>query len=128
MAGSSILPESSAYVLKELIQKYKVLLDEKGFADEKYKWQLLRDMKGVPNPDASDFQAETDKFRPVNLTYQMAAAVMRHLGAEDPEAYRAALRRLFDGQVELQARTTAFHAEIERAYRVFVPDKRFSHH
>lgn len=102
-----------------LISNYKKLIQQKGFADEVYKWKLVNQLKGRPNVDAQDFALEIKEVNPQdnNLVYQMAKGTSNRMAKLKPEEYRACFRTLFDESQDLQQRITNFMSDTVAIYK-----------
>ena len=61
-----------------------------------------------------------------NLLYHSAKSVQKHLWKTFPEAYRAALRFLFDENIDLGTRVREFQDQVSGIYRMVEP--KLSHH
>ena len=75
---------------------------------ELYKWKLLTKQVGHPNTDAKDFTQEIYSLDLQNLCYPPQVTAYRNFAKYEPEAYRLALKRLFEENVDLQQRTDNF--------------------
>lgn len=75
---------------------------------ELYKWKLLTKQVGHPNTDAKDFTQEIYSLDLQNLCYSTQVTAYRNFAKYEPEAYRLALKELFDENVDLQQRTDNF--------------------
>ena len=75
---------------------------------ELYKWKLLTKQIGHPNTDAKDFTQEINSLDFQNLCYSTQVTAYRNFAKYEPEAYRLALKRLFDENIDLQQRTDSF--------------------
>ena len=63
---------------------------------ELYKWKLLTKQVGHPNTDAKDFTQEIYSLDLQNLCYPPQVTAYRNFAKYEPEAYRLALKRLFE--------------------------------
>ena len=75
---------------------------------ELYKWKLLTKQVGHPNTDAKDFTQEIYSLDLQNLCYSTQVTAYRNFAKYEPEAYRLALKELFDENVDLQQRIDNF--------------------
>ena len=75
---------------------------------ELYKWKLLTKQVGHPNTDAKDFTQEIYSLDLQSLCYPPQVTAYRNFAKYEPEAYRLALKRLFDENIDLQQRTDCF--------------------
>lgn len=75
---------------------------------ELYKWKLLTKQVGHPNTDAKDFIQEIYSLDLQNLCYSTQVTAYRNFAKYEPEAYRLALKELFDENVDLQQRIDNF--------------------
>ena len=83
-------------------------LDGDSEQKELYKWKLLTKQIGHPNTDAKDFTQEINSLDFQNLCYSTQVTAYRNFAKYEPEAYRLALKELFDENVDLQQRTDSF--------------------
>src|SRR5258708_19032263 len=101
----------------ELIKKYKSELRTRKLKDEIYKWNLLGEFLGRPDPESKDFTEEIKSTKFQNLLYPMALAVSNHIAREKPEPYRICFRDLFDESKPLKDRIANFSNNTLSIYR-----------
>lgn len=111
--------------IMEMIERYKAHIKENQLTDELYKWKLLKQFHGRPNPDATDFGEEIRAVNYSNLIFQTARSVMRYIAQHGSEAYRKAFKAFFDEDVPLLTRMNQFRAEVQRIYREVEPVERY---
>jgi uncharacterized protein with HEPN domain len=109
-----------------LITKYKACIAKTKLQDEVYKWKLVKQFKGRPDTNASDFASEYKAIKYANLMYQLSAAVGNHIGRENPEAFRQLFIYLFDETKSLEERIIYFNEESLKIYRSIGGEK--GHH
>ena len=80
---------------------------------ELYKWKLLTKQVGHPNTDAKDFTQEIYSLDLQNLCYSTQVTAYRNFAKYEPEAYRLALKELFDENIDLQQRIDNFKSTCE---------------
>lgn len=114
--------------IKEIIRKYKNYVRGGGLTDEIYKWNLLAQFKGRPNPNAANFSEEIKTINFANLIYPVGQAVVKHLAQARTEPYRDCFKVLFDENRDLLERIKYFNEETLKIYRGIVPEEKFSHH
>lgn len=114
--------------IKEIIRKYKIYIREGGLKDEIYKWNLLGQFKGRPNPNAENFFEEIKSINFANLIYPIAQVVIKHIASERGELYKNCFKILFDENIDLFERIKYFNEETLKIYRQIVPEEKFSHH
>lgn len=114
--------------IKEIIRKYKNYVREGGLTEEVYKWNLLAQFKGRPNPNTANFSEEIKTINFANLIYPVGQAVVKHLAQARTEQYRDCFKVLFDENRDLLERVKYFNEETLRIYREIVPEEKFSHH
>jgi hypothetical protein len=114
--------------IKEIIRKYKKHVREGGLKDEVYKWNLLTQFKGRPNPNASNFYEEIKSINFANLIYPMGQAVIKHIAQDRTEPYKECFKVLFDENIDLIERVKYFNEETLKIYRQIVPEEKFPHH
>lgn len=103
--------------VRAVIERYKKHIHATQFADESYKWVLIRKMQGKPDLKAQDFLAEIKRIEYKNLVYPMGIAVLLHITKERPEDVRQCFVKLFDDGVDLQKRIKTFSEETLALYR-----------
>jgi len=113
--GFEIIPKKDP--LKVLITNYKSHIQSTQLKDEAYKWDLVQEYNGRPNPDAVDFLLELKSIKFSNLIYAMGYAVIVHLAKDKPNETRAAFKVLFDESKDLADRIQYFNSETLRIYR-----------
>ena len=115
------IQSKGADAVKDLVERYKQQLVEKGLDDEVYKWGLIGKFRGRPDVTAADFGAEIRSVDYKNLIYHQGTAVRNHLAKDKPEEYRQAFRLLFDEAVPLKDRVSLFQEQILPIYRLVEP-------
>ena len=125
--------ENAGYEIKakndpvtELIKNYKKRIAETQLKDEIYKWELINEFKGRPNPKAADFHLEIKEIKFSNMVYAMAIAVINHLAKDKPEELRQLFINLFDESKDLSIRVESFKVESLKIYRSL--GETLSHH
>jgi len=114
--------------LVKLIDTYKQKLNNEGFSDELFKWELLTENKGKPNLDADDFTAEMLSFNyHTQLLYPTAISVMKHIINEYPNEYKNLLVELYDEQIDLTERVNHFKKNVAVLYKK-MGEKLGTHH
>ncbi len=105
--------------IKKLIADYKVYIKENGLKDERYKWELIKKLKGKPDINAQDFALEIKgiNLKENNLVYQMAKATSNRIALYKPEEYRLSFQKLFDEELPLDKRINDFQIEILKIYK-----------
>ena len=119
-----IQPKSAELVqdsVKDLVERYKKQLVEKGLDDEVYKWELIEKFRARPDVQATDFGAEIRSVDYKNLIYHQGAAVRNHLAKDKPEEYRQAFQLLFDESLPLAERVPLFQEKVLAIYRLLEP-------
>lgn len=114
--------------IKLLVEQYKQRIKRTRLQDELYKWELLKQFKGRPNIDASNFTEEILNINFSNLVYPVGIAVIKHIAKEKPEDYRACFRILFDDNIGLNERLTRLSDEVLKVYRSAGEEKFWHHH
>lgn len=120
--------ENSDSIHADLIRRYKIELQKNKLKDEIYKWNLLSQFKGRPNPEAPNFAEEIKSVKFHNLLYPLAISVSNHIAAERQEPYRECFKELFNEAAPLQNRVTSFGSKTLAIYRQFVPEDKYPHH
>jgi Cdc6-like AAA superfamily ATPase len=113
--GFGIVPKNDP--IKSLIENYKKRIAETELKDEIYKWELVNENKGRPNPEALDFYQEIKDVKFKNLIYAMGMAVINHLAKDKPEELRQLFIKLFDETKELTERVKSFNKDTLKIYR-----------
>lgn len=113
--------------LNRLIKNYKDIV-KNGNPEEIYKWDLLGQYKGRPDIEASDFTKEIDTIDFRNLIYAIGLGVIKQLGREKPEEFRACFKFLFDEVLPLDKRTKDFPLKTIALYRDIVTDSHLGDH
>ena len=70
-----------------VIANYKKYISETQLKDEVYKWELINEYKGRPNPQVTDFYQEVKEIKFQNMIYAMGMAVLHHLAKSKPETF-----------------------------------------
>ena len=113
--GFEIIPKNDP--VKSLIEDYKRRIAETQLKDEIYKWELVNQYRGRPNPDAPDFYQEIKDVKFKNLIYAMGIAVIIHLAKEKQEELRQLFNNLYDETKDLTERVKSFNKETLKIYR-----------
>lgn len=111
---------------KNIIIKYKSLIQQSQLKDELYKWKHLKNFKGRPDTNAVDFAKEYKDIDYGNLMYQLAKAVGNHICRENPEDFRKLFQNLFDESKSLSDRIKFFNTDSLSLYRSIGGEK--GHH
>lgn len=114
--------------IKDLVSRYKTLIQKEGLTKELYKWELVKKNLGCPNIAAKDFQAEMTKLDMSNLVYQMVQAVIKHLLEKRPEEYRKCLAILYNDNKSLDVRLKSVDSELSILYTSILEGKKLPHH
>lgn len=111
---------------KNIIIKYKSLIQQSHLKDELYKWKHLKNFKGRPDTNAIDFTKEYKDIDYGNLMYHLSKAVGNNLGRNKPEEFRKLFQYLFDESKSLKDRIEFFNSESLKLYRSIGEEK--GHH
>ena len=103
--------------VKLIIEDYKKHIAETKLKDEVYKWELINEYRGRPNPQVSDFYQEIKGVKFENLIYAMGMAVIHHLAKEKTEELRQLFINLYDEGQDLTERVKSFNKETLKIYR-----------
>jgi 5-methylcytosine-specific restriction enzyme B len=103
--------------IKSLIENYKKRITETELKDEVYKWELVNEYRGRPNPETPDFYQEIKDVKFKNLIYAMGIAVINHLARDKPEELRQLFINLFDETKDLTERVKSFNKDSLKIYR-----------
>ena len=103
--------------IKSMIENYKKHISKTQLKDEIYKWELVNQYKGRPNPEASDFYQEIKSVRFKNLIYAMGMAVIYHLAKDKTEELRQLFIDLYDETRDLSKRIKSFNKNTLEIYR-----------
>ncbi|OAD45916.1 AAA family ATPase [Polaribacter atrinae] len=103
--------------LQPLIDNYKREIEKTHLKDERYKWELLKKYKGLPNLNADNFLDEVKKINYDNLPYAMSKAVIKQLLLKEPEKIRLLFKNLFNESIDLNTRVKSFNKETLKIYR-----------
>lgn len=103
--------------ISRLIASYKARIQETQLMDEVYKWQLLKDFEGRPDPDATDLLSEIKTIKYQNLIYPLSKGVLEHMLRDAQEEVRTELKMLFDEDVPLEERVLSFDQNTLTIYR-----------
>ena len=122
--GFEIKPKEDPIL--SLLANYKVKIASTKMQDEVYKWELVKELKGLPDVNAPDFRAEIKKLNFQNLIYAMSGAVLQGLSKERPEELRALFKELFDESIDLKKRIVDFNQKTKTLYGT--TDGKHSHH
>ncbi|MEO3404889.1 hypothetical protein AAFN85_13370 [Mucilaginibacter sp. CAU 1740] len=101
----------------DIIRQYKELLRKEGISDEIYKWELLKEFQGRPNPDVADLLTEVKSVKFMNLIYGPGIGVINTLARLRTEEYQQCLRDLFNDDAPLGTRIKQFSETALRLYR-----------
>ena len=104
-------------MIKSLIDEYKKRIIETQLKDEVYKWELLKEYRGRPDPKAHDFLQEVKEVKFKNLIYAMGMAVLHHLAKEKQEELRQLFIDLYDESIDLTDRVESFNKRTLEIYR-----------
>ena len=113
--GFEIVPKNDP--IKSLIENYKKRIAETELKDEIYKWELVNEYRGRPNPETPDFYQEIKDVKFKNLIYAMGMAVINHLAKDKPEELRQLFINLFDETKDLTERVKSFNKDTLKIYR-----------
>jgi len=113
--GFEIIPKNDP--IKSLIENYKKRITETELKDEIYKWELVNEYRGRPNPETPDFYKEIKDVKFKNLIYAMGMAVINHLAKDKPEELRQLFIKLFDETKDLTERVKSFNKDTLKIYR-----------
>ena len=113
--GFEIVPKNDP--IKSLIENYKKRITETELKDEIYKWELVNEYRGRPNPETPDFYQEIKDVKFKNLIYAMGMAVINHLAKDKPEELRQLFINLFDETKDLTERVKSFNKDTLKIYR-----------
>ena len=113
--GFEIVPKNDP--IKSLIENYKKRIAETELKDEIYKWELVNEYRGRPNPESPDFYQEIKDVKFKNLIYAMGMAVINHLAKDKPEILRQLFINLFDETKDLTQRVKSFNKDTLKIYR-----------
>lgn len=114
-AGYKIIQKNDP--LKSLIEDYKKRISKTRLEDEIYKWELVNEYRGRPNPEKPDFYQEIKEVKFGNLIYAMGVAVLNRLASERPEELRHIFRNLYNESIDLTKRVKSFNKETLKIYR-----------
>ncbi|MCL7763175.1 AAA family ATPase [Polaribacter sp. Z014] len=103
--------------LQPLINNYKREIEKTHLKDERYKWELLKKYKGLPNLKADNFLDEVKQIDYSNLPYAMSKAVIKQLLLKEPEKIRFLFKNLFNESIDLNTRVKAFNEETLKIHR-----------
>jgi predicted RNA-binding protein with PUA-like domain len=101
---------------KDLIDRYKLYLEEFGLEKERYKWEAIRHFQQTFDIDAEDF---TKNFKDAvskahNLVYQNSIGFIRKSAEYFPEDVREMFRVLYNDEVSLENRFEHFIEAAEK--------------
>ncbi len=111
-----------------IIKEYKEYLREYGLEGELYKWQLLAEFRGRPNPAAADFFEEIKAVNFGNLIYPVGLAVIKHISKDRTKEYQKCFQFLFDENEPLENRISMFPDMVNKIYREIQSDEKLGHH
>ena len=111
--------------IKELIQKYKILLKSKGLENEKYKWEFIRDFKGKPDINAN-IEEEIKSIKFGNLIYHMSVACLKKIASFDAVKLKNEFTAIQNETIDLDQRISVFKKNTLKIYQKSGGDK--SHH
>jgi hypothetical protein len=121
-----VLSQAQVNPQMALISEYKKILEEKGFKDELYKWELVKKFYGRPNVNAEDFTKEIKTLDFSNLIYYNARAVLNTLADKEPERLRQSFKDIYNEDVPLIDLIKGFSQNTLELYRKY--EKKLSHH
>ena len=107
--------------IQKLLNEYKSHIKQTKLINEVYKWELVQNLKGKPSINSSDFKKEIEDLKLLNLTYQMAVPVLKHLVNTDTERLRDLFAELFDKNSSLNDRILEFKTQTLKFYRTVEP-------
>lgn len=102
--------------IKELIDNYKNLIRSNGLEDEKYKWELIRDSKGLPSLE-KNLEQELSKIKFNNILYQLAVPCIKGIAREFEKELKVEFHALFDNSIDLNTRVSKFNKNTLKLYR-----------
>jgi len=94
--------------IESMLSDYKLILEETGLKDEKYKWEILRDLKGKPDINADDFMLEVKSLKLKNIPYRLTIPMLSDLAKQDTEYVRSMFIDLYDESKALDDRIKKF--------------------
>lgn len=112
--------------MKDIIKSYKNQIQQYGFSDELFKWDLLAKYKGKPSLETDKFSEDFKAIDFKNLLFHHANAVRNHLLREKPEEYRKCFEVLFDESKLLKKRVSEFDEAVLVVYRALISN--LGHH
>jgi Cdc6-like AAA superfamily ATPase len=113
--GFEIIPKNDP--TQAMIENYKIRIAENHLKGETYKWELVNQFRGRPNPNAVDFYQEIKEVKFNNLIYAMGMAVINHLAKDRPEELRQLFISLYDETKDLTERIKSFNKDTLKIYR-----------
>jgi hypothetical protein len=103
---------SSKNTIKEVIEKYKSRLREKGIGTEIYKYKLIKTFQEQWDIDAPDFASMIKGIDYRNLVFHNALGALNETVIKHPEPVRETFRFLYDEAKPLQTRISGFLKKI----------------
>ena len=97
--GFKIVPKNDP--IKSLIENYKNQITVTELKDDVYKWELVNEYRGRPNPETPDFYQEIKDIKFKNLIDTVSMEVIKHLAKDKPEELRQLFINLFDETKDL---------------------------
>lgn len=100
---------------QELIEKYKVFLNETQNKGENYKWDAIEHFQNTWDIEAGDFQSMfNDAFKKQwNLIYQNSWGFIKKAIEYFPEQVREMFKNLYEEEIDLQQRILSFQKTSE---------------
>jgi hypothetical protein len=111
--------------IKELLTRYKKLIQSIGLDSEKYKWEFIKDYKGRPNLE-NNIYGELQSIKFGNLMYHMSTACIKEIAKDYGAELTNEFNSLKDESTDLVDRITAFNKNTLKLYRKL--GKTMSHH
>lgn len=112
--------------IQSMIDEYKKHISKTQLKDEVYKWALVNEYKGRPNPKADDFYHEIKDIKFDNLIYHLSIAAIHQMAKEKPEEIRQLFIELYDESRDLTKRVKNFNKQTLILYRDL--EETLSHH
>lgn len=119
---------SNENLISNLINNYKVFINQKGLDPELYKWELVKRNLGHPDLKAKDFKAEMSRLDLSNLVYPLVTSTINDFAQRNPAHYRDCLAILYDENRLINDRIEHFDIELKRLNRSILEEKKHTHH
>ncbi len=103
--------------IKDLIQRYKTLIKSGGLDAEKYKWEFIRDFKGKPDLNDSNFEAEIKSIKFGNLLYHLSSACLKDMVSYDAISLSKEFEAMRVEAVDLDQRILNFTKNTLKIYK-----------